>query len=714
MNARNRFLLATVVLGLLMTGPFLLTAAILVADLKAEELAVVIEVLMPRLPIGLMMTLTGFVLGVAVLRSLFRQYVQGLLSMAEKLRLMHSANRSFRVEVGDGPPEVGMLAAAANELAQQRDELLTDVDAKIAQAKASVEEEKNRLAALVADLPQPVIVCNLDGRILLYNNRARLQARALVPDAQASSSLIGLGRSIYAVFDPSLIGHGLETLNHRLEREGSQPLAHFVTTTRAGQLIRVQMAPVLAAAPSDGGRHIGGYVLTLENISRYVEADAACDHSVQKLASESRSALAGIRAALGSLGGGIPALAEIAREVAQLTVRVDEATNEYAESVKARWPLEEMLAADLMAAVQRRIEIKTGLAVKVDGVEPDLWVKVDSYSLVQAMAFLASRLAEDYDVRLIRLRIASAGAMVSVDMLWTGTSISTEILLGWQMEPMNLGGETSPLTLRDVTGRHGGELGCGRDSATQMSHFRLLVPPAAGQEAFHDGQPLVQVESRPEFYDFDLFHRIDESHDLDERLLRDLAYTTFDTETTGLEPANGDEIIQIGAVRIVNGRLLRHECIDQLIDPQRAIKPEGIPIHGITEDMVAGKPTIATVLPQFYQFCADTVLVAHNAAFDMRFLQLKEASTGIRFTQPLLDTLLLSAVIHPNQESHKLEAIAERLGIPIIGRHNALGDAIVTGEVFLRMIPLLQAMGIHTLRQAREAAEKTYYARIKY
>jgi DNA polymerase III subunit epsilon len=711
MNARLRFLLAVAVLGLLMTGPFLLTVAMLMADLKPVELEELQQVLLPRLPIGVLITVMGFVLGVAVLRHLFRQYVQGLLGMAEKLRLMHSANRNFRVEA-EGPPEVRQLAEAANELAQQRDELLVDVDAKIARAKASTEEEKNRLAALVADLPQPVIVCNLDGRILLYNYRARLQARALVPDAASSGALIGLGRSIHAVFDPSLIGHALETLQHRLEREGSQPLAHFVTATQAGQLIRVQMAPVLAATPH-AQRNITGYVLTLENISRFIEADAACDHSVQKLATETRSALAGIRAALANTGNAGPALADIGREVELLTRRVNEATNEYADSVKARWPLEEMRAADLISAVQRRIEIKTGLTVRVEDVQADLWVKVDSYSLVQAMAFLATRLAEDYRVRLVRLRVASIGAMVSVDLLWTGTSISTEILLGWQMEPMNVSGESSPLTLRDVTDRHGGELTCERESANQQSRFRLLIPVAVGQDSQND-VPLVQVESRPEYYDFDLFDRRDESHALDERPLRDLVYTAFDTETTGLEPSKGDEIIQFGAVRIVNARLLRHECIDQLVDPQRKITPAGIPIHGITEEMVRGHPVIAEVLPQFHRFCEETVLVAHNAAFDMRFLQLKEEATGIRFTQPLLDTLLLSAVIHPNQESHKLEAIAERLGIPIIGRHNALGDAIVTGEVFLRMIPLLEAMGLKTLGQAREAAEKTYYARVKY
>jgi DNA polymerase-3 subunit epsilon len=137
-------------------------------------------------------------------------------------------------------------------------------------------------------------------------------------------------------------------------------------------------------------------------------------------------------------------------------------------------------------------------------------------------------------------------------------------------------------------------------------------------------------------------------------------------------------------------------------------------IHGIEPRALQGQPGIEKVLPLFHRFCEETVLVAHNAAFDMRFLELKESSAGVKFAQPVLDTLLLSAAVHPAQQDHRLESIAERLGVRLIGRHTALGDALLTGEIFLKLIPLLAERGVLTLRQALETSRETYYARLQY
>jgi DNA polymerase-3 subunit epsilon len=87
---------------------------------------------------------------------------------------------------------------------------------------------------------------------------------------------------------------------------------------------------------------------------------------------------------------------------------------------------------------------------------------------------------------------------------------------------------------------------------------------------------------------------------------------------------------------------------------------------------------------------------------------------GVKFINPMLDTLLLSMVIHPNQEGHSLEAIAGRHGLDIIGRHTSFGGAILTGEIFLKLIPFLAEHGIVTLQDARQAAQETYFARLSY
>jgi DNA polymerase-3 subunit epsilon len=387
--------------------------------------------------------------------------------------------------------------------------------------------------------------------------------------------------------------------------------------------------------------------------------------------------------------------------------------------LKTRWPMEDMLGADLLKAALRQMQSQRTVPISLAEVDAGLWLRVESFSLMQALSYLAARLVDEFDVKFLQLRLCPAtlpgheGRKAHLDLIWSGQAMSTETVMSWELDAMRQGADGSLLSVRDVVERHGGAFWFERERTRHQAFFRFLLPLASPQEPI-DAATFVRNGSRPEFYDFDLFQTTAQSLELNDRLLTELTYTVFDTETTGLNPSEGDEIIQMGAMRIVNGKLLSQECFDQLVDPQRRIPAATIPIHGIEPHMVAGKPTIAQVLPSFHGFAKDTVLVAHNAAFDMRFLQLKEQATGLVFDQPVLDTLLLSAVVHPNQASHRLEAIAERFNVTVVGRHTAMGDAMVTAEVFLKLIPLLAEKGIRTLGQAREAAQKTYYARLKY
>ncbi|MBI5780234.1 MAG: PAS domain S-box protein [Rhodocyclales bacterium] len=719
MPARWRFALAVAVLAALMTGPFVLTAVLVWADTPAETRAA-LQLLAGRwLPLGVLTTLAGFAVGIALLARLFRHYVQGLLRMAEGLDVLRRANPGFRV-TEEGPHEVVALARAINRLADERDRLLAGLDERVLEARRAVEEERNRLAALMAQLAEAVIVCNAEGRILLYNEAARRLERAFGAAATAAASgWIGLGRSIHALLDPDLVAYVFDTLEALRAQGEAHPQLQVVTATPAGSLVRVRVSPVTGERSQEA---ITGYVLMLEDVTEQIEREASRNELLFELTEGNRAAIANIRLAAEMLH--LPDVDEamrarfhavIAREVEAVSERLEAASRAFADALRARWPLEPMRGADLVRAAAAYLQRRLEVALKLEILDEELWFDADHFSLLQALAFLAGRLVEDYGVRTLRLRLSGDERLVYLDLMWSGGSLSNEIVTGWELEPLGLGGTRSPLTLREVLERHGAAMWFDREKARHRAFVRLALPRKRSVRLPPATAPAVPSleEGRPEFYDFDLFAWSDKATALEDRPLAELSYTVFDTETTGLDPTGGDEIIQIGATRIVNGRLLKHESFEQLIDPRRPLDPASIAVHHITPEMLEGQPTIEEVLPAFHRFAQETVLVAHNAAFDMRFLQLKEDKLGIRFDQPVLDTLLLAAFLLPNQE-HSLEALARYFGVRVVGRHTALGDALVTAEIFLKMIPLLADKGVVTLRQAREASQQTYYARLRY
>lgn len=200
---------------------------------------------------------------------------------------------------------------------------------------------------------------------------------------------------------------------------------------------------------------------------------------------------------------------------------------------------------------------------------------------------------------------------------------------------------------------------------------------------------------RPEFYEFDL--PAAPLGAVAEQKLRDLSYVVFDLETTGLELSKGDVPVSVGAVRVVNRRVRPLERFERLVDPGRPIPPVSTAIHGITDEMVRGKPPFVQVLPAFARFAEGTILVAHNAAFDMLALSIAARPVGLAFDQPVIDTLLISAWLDPEETEHALDAIAARLGLPVGGRHDAMADALLTAAILVRQIERAEARGVTTL-----------------
>lgn len=160
-------------------------------------------------------------------------------------------------------------------------------------------------------------------------------------------------------------------------------------------------------------------------------------------------------------------------------------------------------------------------------------------------------------------------------------------------------------------------------------------------------------------------------------------FVVFDVETTGFSAKN-DKIIEIGAVKIKNGEIV--DSFNTLINPNVPLKDEIITLTGITDSMLVNQPTIKDVIGKFKKFISDSVLVAHNANFDMAFLKNNFEKNNINIENPYIDTLELSRIFYPNVRSHSLGNIAKRLGVSLENAHRAVDDARATGEIFIRLL----------------------------
>jgi DNA polymerase-3 subunit epsilon len=537
-----------------------------------------------------------------------------------------------------------------------------------------------------------------------------------------------LGRSLFDFVDREKLVHFLDRL--RASPAGAQ---HFGLQTVGDALLDTVMT---AFREFEGG--IVGFILAFRDVTQPARSEEARDRRLTDTVLDLRGLVASIRSLSESLledsgvsGAARPLLRAIHSEAVRLSdVVTDMGAPDRLGIARPPRHFEEISLNDLVGATLRRLGTTWGAGGVVEDLEVELGaagsvpLRVETSTITAAVAHLLVAVrARTAPARAAWLRARRQGHLVQLDIASTGPPFAGDADAA--LDAPVTAGMAGRVSVRDIVQQHAGEVwayaGQGRAGFCITLPVETPTPATAagpGPVLSFVGAGMVSgvdageaAAERPDFYDFSLVEQMERhlpamSRD---RELGDLAYVVLDTETTGLDAIAGDRIVSLGGVWVRGGAVKRSETFDILVNPGRPIPAGSIRFHGITDAMVADAPPIAVVLPAFLRFAEGAVLVGHQVWFDVRFLEMEAERLGLSpltVAHPVLDTVRLSEVVHGPLPEHGLEAVARRLGVGVRGRHSALGDALTTAEVLVRLLELLKRRGVLTLGQAMDATRR--------
>jgi DNA polymerase-3 subunit epsilon len=636
-----------------------------------------------------------------------KSLVRTLQEIQRGTELMATVNPGHRHRIRTGD-ELESVADEINRMADHVGEAQRSLEGQVAQATRELSEERAKLSAILAHLDEGVVVAGLEGRITLANPAAQ----ALF-GAPAHGSI--LGQSLWDLVDREKVAYFLDRL-----RGGHDTAERFTLHPAGGAVLQAGMTPF-----QDSERRLAGFILALRDVSRPARDEEEHQRALAETLRELRGPLASIRSLSESLaddaGPGDTrtrrSVEAIHAEALRLSALVGSpAAAERLGAGRAPAHFERIGVDDLVTVARRRLSDQPDLAeaLSVERASPPIDVRAEVTALSGALAHLLRGVASRRDAGgHAWVRPARKGQVLQLEIGATG-SAALDALEPLLDRPAPLG-MAKPLSVRDIVGRHAGEVWA--FVAAGRLGFRLTLPLESDDPAATWGRTTPRprfvgagltsgagsadtAPVRPELYDFSVLERMDRALGPAERewLLRDLTFVALDTETTGLRPERGDRVVSLAGVKVHAGIVKRTEIFDALVSPGRPIPATSTRYHGITDAMVAEAPPIRVVLDGFLRFAERAVLVGHEIWFDLAFL--REQGLGDR---AVLDTRLLSHIVHGAGVDHGLEALAERVGVTIEGRHSALGDALATAEILVRLLPLLERRGVVTLGSAIDA-----------
>ena len=649
----------------------------------------------------------------AVAYRLGRSLDRAIGEMRIETELMASVNPDHRLAADSGGA-LESLAAEINRLADHLRQARTGLEAQVAQATEELAIERGKLSAVLEALGEGVILATPEGRVSLAN--------------PAAENLLGadlLGRSLFDFVDREKVGHFLDLL-----RAGASLAERFSLHPAGGGVLQAAMTPFL-----DGERRLVGFILVLRDVTHVARSDQEHRRLLADAVRDLRNPIAAIRSLSESLlsapdlvtGAGGPLLRALHAEAVRLSAAV-RAIGEPAGLGLAAvpWHFEQISVAALASTTLRRLGPDaeridaTGIKAAAVSLAP---LRVEVSALGSALAdLLRAVLARGEPAAGAWLRFDLRGRLVQVEAGAAGSAAPADLEALLDRPDVTRG--AGSLAIREILRQHAGEVWAYAEGGS--FGFRLTLPIQSGESgqrrevaggtapsSFVGAGTVSAWEGggateRSEFYDFSLLEEMEGSLPpaYRDRPLSEVTYVVFDTETTGLDPEAGDRIVSIAGVKVRAGVVKRGETFDALVNPGRPIPDASVAFHGITDDMVADAPSIAVVFPAFLRFAGDAVMVGEQVWFDLRCLAAEARRLGLPPTpaHPALDTVLLSALVHRPLAGHGLDATARRLGVAVRGRHSALGDALATAEVFVRLLELLQKRGVTTLGELLDAA----------